>query len=303
MKWGVALNVRDGISETIRKAEIADKGGLDQVWVTDFPALRYAPTVAAAIAESTSSCRVGVGLVSPLLYSTTHIAQFMSTLIDTYGERFDLLLGPGDRLALASVGVSYTAKTMVDKTKDALDEIKQTISEAGHKSSVLLGAQGPVMIKASLKADGVLLNYSDIEMVKWALRQMEDQATDDFHLGVFPPTFVGDCQDIMRNQGISGSAAMVAIGLSSVVSEAFGIRDRIEAARKVLKKSGQIDSEVIKTLGSEVLRKFAFCGPSEQLEVYMKTLEKLSISSIVFGPPQGVRKQGVQTLASAKRGD
>lgn len=300
MRWGVALNVRDGISETLRKADVVDQGGIDQLWVTDFPAKRYAPVVAAAIAERTTSCRIGVGLVSPLLYSSTNIVQFMSTLADNYGERFDLLLGPGDRQALTSIGVSHSAKQMVDKTKRALEEIKHGLSKTGHRCSVLLGAQGPVMIKASLNADGVLLNYSDLEMVEWALSQIKEDVAEDFHLGIFPPTYVGDCQDIESNQGVSFSAAMVALGLGSAVSESFGIRDQIEAARNLLKKRGQIDLGIVKSLGNEILQRFAFCGTSEHLSDYIKTLEGLGISSIVFGPPQGIRKRGVDILVQAK---
>jgi hypothetical protein len=300
MRWGVALNVRDRIAETLRKAEVADKGGIDQVWVTDFPAIRYAPTVAAAIAERTTSCRIGVGLMSPLLYSSTHIVQIMSTLIDSFGERFDLLLGPGDRHALASVGVSYSVKSMVTKTTNALEDIKHDLSEAGYRSTILLGAQGPVMINASLKADGVLLNYSDIEMVKWALDQIKERIPDDFRLGIFPPTFVGDCKDIMNNPGISLSAAMVAIGLSSKVSESFGFRDKIETARSLMAEQGRLDLEVAKSLGSEILHRFAFCGNSDQLVSYLIALDELGISSAVFGPPQGTRKSGVDDLVSAK---
>ena len=300
MRWGVALNVRDVMSETLRKSEIADKGGLDQVWVTDFPALKYAPVVAAAIAERTKSCRIGVGLVSPLLYSSTHIVQFMSTLVDTYGTRFDLLLGPGDKLALDSIGLSYSSKSMVDKTAHALDEIKQGLTEAGHGCSVLLGAQGPSMIKTSLKADGVLLNYSDLEMAEWALDQIKNEVPSGFQLGLFPPTYVGDCQDIIANQSISYSAAMVAIGLSRVVSDSFGLLDRIQTARLLMKEHGQINMEVVNSLGREVLQRFVFCGTSEQLSSYMKALEKMGFASIVFGPPQGIRKKGVEILVKAK---
>ena len=297
MRWGVALNVRDDMSESLRKAEIADKGGLNQVWVTDYPALRYAPAVAAAIAERTKSCRIGVGLVSPLLYSSTHIVQFMSTLVDTYGTRFDLLLGPGDKLALDSIGLSYSSKSMVDKTAHALDEIKQGLTEAGHGCSVLLGAQGPSMIKTSLKADGVLLNYSDLEMAEWALDQIKNEVPSGFQLGLFPPTYVGDCQDIIANQSISYSAAMVAIGLSR---DSFGLLDRIQTARLLMKEHGQINMEVVNSLGREVLQRFVFCGTSEQLSSYMKALEKMGFASIVFGPPQGIRKKGVEILVKAK---
>ncbi|MGY5855377.1 MAG: LLM class flavin-dependent oxidoreductase [Candidatus Thorarchaeota archaeon] len=300
MRWGVALNVRENMTESLRKAEIADKGGLDQVWVTDYPALRYAPAVAAAIAERTKSCRIGVGLVSPLLYSSTHIVQFMSTLVDTYGTRFDLLLGPGDKLALDSIGLSYSSKSMVDKTAHALDEIKQGLTEAGHGCSVLLGAQGPSMIKTSLKADGVLLNYSDLEMAEWALDQIKNEVPSGFQLGLFPPTYVGDCQDIIANQSISYSAAMVAIGLSRVVSDSFGLLDRIQTARLLMKEHGQINMEVVNSLGREVLQRFVFCGTSEQLSSYMKALEKMGFASIVFGPPQGIRKKGVEILVKAK---
>ena len=300
MRWGVALNVRDVMSETLRKSEIADKGGLDQVWVTDFPALRYAPAVAAAIAERTKSCRIGVGLVSPLLYSSTHIVQFMSTLVDSYGKRFDLLLGPGDKHALDSIGVSYSSKLMVDKTTHALDEIKRGLTEAGHSCSVLLGAQGPLMIKASLKADGVLLNYSDLEMAEWALNQIKKEVPTGFQLGLFPPTYVGNCQDIVANRSIAYSSAMVAIGLSRVVSSTFGLLDRIQSARVLMKEQGQINMEVVNSLGREILQRFAFCGTSEQLGKYMKALEKMGFESVVFGPPQGIRKQGVEILVKAK---
>jgi hypothetical protein len=300
MKWGVALNVRETLSETLRKAEIADKGGIDQVWITDFPALKYAPTVAAAVAERTESCRIGVGLMSPLLYSSTHMVQLMSTLVEHYGNRFDILLGPGDRHALASVGVSHSVKMAVEKTTNALEEIKLRLSEMGHKCSVLLGAQGPVMINTSLKSDGVLLNYSDIEMVEWALELIKDKTPSGFQLGVFPPTYVGDCQDIMGNAGILLSAAMVAVGLNRSVSEHFGLYDKIEAARFQLKKKGHLNLQIAKLLGGETLRRFAFCGTEEELASYVRTLGNLGISSAVFGPPQGIRKRGVESLVRAK---
>ena len=302
MKWGVALNVREELAETLRKAEVADKGGMDQVWITDFPALKYAPVVAAAVAERTESCRIGVGLMSPLLYSSNHILQLMSTLIEHYGDRFDLLLGPGDRHALTSIGIVQSVKAAVEKTVVALEEIRLGLSEAGHKCSVLLGAQGPVMINASLKADGVLLNYSDVEMIEWALELIKGKAPSGFQLGVFPPTYVGDCQDILGNAGISLSAAMVAVSLNRRVSKHFGLFNKIDAARVQLKKQGHLDLQIAELLGSETLQRFVFCGTEEELVSYVKALGNLGISSAVFGPPQGIRKRGVESLVRAKIG-
>ena len=79
------------------------------------------------------------------------------------------------------------------------------------------------------------------QLIKYKIKE---EVAEDFHLGIFPPTFVGNCQDIEDNQRISFSAAMVAIGLSSVVSESFGIRGEIEAVRNLLKKRGKIDSGI-----------------------------------------------------------
>jgi alkanesulfonate monooxygenase SsuD/methylene tetrahydromethanopterin reductase-like flavin-dependent oxidoreductase (luciferase family) len=300
MRWGIALNVRDTISKTVEKAIIADKGGIDQIWVTDFPALRYAPTIAAAIAERTSNCRVGVGLISPLLYSSSHIIQFMTTLVESHGERFDLLLGPGDRYALEKIGIVQPPKTILESMKQSLDKIKTGLTESGHNCQVLLGAQGPKMIEVSLEADGVLLNYTDLEMAKWAANQLGDEITDRFQVGLFPPAFIGPCERIRNNPAISHSAAMVAIGLGKSVADQFELSSKLKAARSHLKKSGRINSQVISALDDDVLERFAFCGTVEQLQRYVKELDTIGYTSVVFGPPIGLSRKGVENLVIAK---
>ncbi len=300
MKWGIALNVKDTILQIIDKASIADKGGIDQVWITDFPALRYAPTVAAVIAEKTSNCRIGVGLVSPLLYSSSHIVQFMTTLIESHGDRFDLLLGPGDRFALESIGIAHTPKVIIEKNKVALKEVKNGLLKSGLDCRVLLGAQGPKMIEISLDADGVLLNYSDLEIASWAADQVRDSITEKFQLGLFPPAYIGQCERFSDNLAISYSAATVAIGLGRTVAELFDLSSSLKDARTLLKERGKIDNEVVAAVGDDVLKRFAFCGTREQLQEYTKELEKIGFTNVVFGPPIGMSKKGVENLVSAK---
>jgi len=300
MKWGIALNVKDTISQTIDKALIADEGGIDQVWITDFPALRYAPTVAAVIAEKTRNCRIGVGLVSPLLYSSSHIVQFMTTLIESHGNRFDLLLGPGDRFWLERIGIAQTPKEIVEKNKVALREVKSGLLKLGHECRVLVGAQGPKMIEISHYADGVLLNYSDLEMASWAADQLRDNIGEDFQLGLFPPAFIGPCDRFSNNLAISNSAAMVAIGLSRTVANLFDLSSSLKDARTLFKERGKIDNEVVAAISDDVLKRFAFCGTHEQLQEYTKELEKIGFTNVIFGPPIGMSKKGVENLISAK---
>ncbi len=80
MEWGIAINLREHVSEIIEKAVVADKGGIDTVWLTDYPATRFSPILSSMIAKNTKNCRIGVGLLSPLIYSSSHILQIMTTL-------------------------------------------------------------------------------------------------------------------------------------------------------------------------------------------------------------------------------
>ncbi|MFW9768960.1 MAG: LLM class flavin-dependent oxidoreductase [Candidatus Thorarchaeota archaeon] len=300
MKWGIALNVRDTISKTVDKSIIADRGGMDQIWVTDFPALRYAPTVATAVAEKTTDCRIGVGLMSPLLYSSSHIVQFMTTLIKSHGERFDLLVGPGDRHALESVGVVVSPKAILERMKKALSEIKSGLTEANLDTRVLVGAQGPKMIEISRGVDGVLLNYSDLEMAKWAMNQLSDNISKRFQVGIFPPAYIGPCDNFITNTAISYSAAMVALGLGKTVTNLFGVDYELKNARKLLKIHGGINDEVVRSIGDRILKRFAFCGSPKQLYRYIKELEEIGYTNVVLGPPVGMSKKSIENLISVK---
>ncbi|MFX1484433.1 MAG: LLM class flavin-dependent oxidoreductase [Promethearchaeota archaeon] len=300
MKWGIALNVRDTVSKTVDKAIIADKGGIEQVWITDFPAIHYAPSVAAAVAERTNKARIGVGLVSPLLYTSAHIIQFMTTLIESHGNRFDLLLGPGDRLALQRIGITSISKTVVEKNRTTLREVKRALVETSPECRVLLGAQGPKMIEISCDADGVLLNYSDLEMAKWAVDQIGDKISGAFDVGLFPPAFIGTCKSFSGNLAISFSAAMVALGLGESVADLFNLSSSLKDARTLLRKRGKIDNDVVAALGNDLLKRFAFCGTQKQLCEYVKDLEKIGYTSVVFGPPVGISRKSVEELVAAK---
>ncbi len=185
MEWGIAINLRELVSEIVEKAVAADQGGIDTIWVTDFPATRLSPVLASTIAQNTKNCRIGVGLLSPLIYSPAHILQMMTTLIEMHGERFDLLLGPGDRPKLRDIGVEYgDISTLVERMRDSVTTVREGLKEYD-ATRVFLGAQGQKMIEASTCSNGVLLNYSDSEMIQWAITTL-GKRPQSFKIGVFP---------------------------------------------------------------------------------------------------------------------
>jgi alkanesulfonate monooxygenase SsuD/methylene tetrahydromethanopterin reductase-like flavin-dependent oxidoreductase (luciferase family) len=301
MHWGLAVNVYDTVQRIVEKCVIADQGGIDWLWVTDFPAVRHAPSLAAVVAENVEKSRIGVGLVSPLLYGSERIVQFMSTLIDNYGERFDLMIGPGDRTQLSGIGVEYgNMSTLVTRLVSDVTKIKDELDERGYDGvHVWLGAQGPKMIAASINADGVLLNYTDPDMLRWALSVLGD-IPKGFQVGAFPPSFIAENPDCGKELGLRKSAATVAMGLGRSVALEFGLMDTLSAARSSLRQKQSIDQNVVDAIDEATLKRFALCTTPEGACDYVKTLERIGLNMVTFGPPQGTSRELVKNLVETK---
>lgn len=298
MEWGIAINLREPVSESVEKAKIADHGGIETIWITDFPATRLSPVLASIIAENTENSRIGIGLLSPLLYSSSHILQMMITLIETYGERFDLLIGPGDRIKLGEVGVSYgKMSTLVARMSDAASSIRRRLSEY-KECRVLVGAQGQKMIEASTSSDGVLLNYSDSEMIQWAISLLNKKPIG-FSIGVFPPSLIGFSKSCDEQMGIKTSAAIVALGLNHSIMERFGLKKSLYPAIEMMKKQGLTD-DIIKEIDSNILNRFSLCGNIESNIERLKDYQRIGVDMVVFGPPQGASLKGVERIVEAK---
>ena len=106
MQWGLGVNVMQSVDDTMETCIVADKDGMDKLWVIDFPSQRHAFVLSARIAIETKA-RIGIGLISPLLYRPNQIVQAIETLVNNFGERFELLIGVGDKQQLSKIGVEY----------------------------------------------------------------------------------------------------------------------------------------------------------------------------------------------------
>lgn len=299
MQWGLAVNVWGNAHTVVEKCILADQGGFDIIWITDFPAVRFAPVMAAAVAENTSS-RIGVGLVSPFLYKPQQIVQFMSTLISTYGDRFSLLLGPGDRLRLENVGSSYgEVSSLIARFVRWTKDIKDGLLHVNHNCPVWIGAQGPKMIAASGVADGVLLNYSDPEMIQWGINLVKERPKN-FLFGAFPPSILQDQPDDPLSRELRFSAAIVALGLSKSGATKFELLDSLATARVIMLEKGVIDNDVVDAIPDDVLRRFGLAATETGFCEYVKSLKRVGIDLVTFGPPIGMKKKAIQKIAKIK---
>jgi alkanesulfonate monooxygenase SsuD/methylene tetrahydromethanopterin reductase-like flavin-dependent oxidoreductase (luciferase family) len=299
MEWGVAINLRESVSEIIERAVAADQGGIHTIWLTDFPATRFSPALAAVVAESTTNSRIGVGLLSPLIYSPPHIVQMMTTLIETYGDRFDLLLGPGDRTKLEEIGISYgQISTIVDRMIDAFTSIREGLSD-NKNCRIFVGAQGSKMVEAATCVDGVLLNYSDPEMIQWAISILEERP-DNFMIGIFPPSLIGTSKKCEETTSIKTSAAVVALGVNRSTLKKFGLLKELTPARDMVKKEG-LTEKVVDMIDQKILDRFSFCGSNEEIVDRLVDYQRLGVDIVVYGPPQGATLRGINSLVKVKK--
>jgi len=299
IQWGIAINLRDSAPEIVEKAIVADSGGMDSIWITDYPAVRLSPILASVIAQRTKRCRIGVGLLSPLVYPPKQIVQYMCTLIKHHGNRFDLMIGPGDKARLADIGVKYgEGSTIASRMAEAIGRIRDGLADyAGCR--IFLGAQGVKMIEISRNSDGVLLNYSDPEMIRWATETLGD-IPDAFEIGVFPPTLIGKSEDCNEKPNIRTSAGIVALGMSQSMKKRFGLNEALGPALSLLRKSGKIDEHVINLIDQNILDRFCVCETLEGICNRVQQFKNLRVTLIVFGPPQGATLDGVKQLILAK---
>lgn len=298
MEWGIAINLREHVSEIVEKAVVADKGGIHTIWLTDFPATRFSPALAAIVAKNTTYSRIGVGLLSPFIYSPSHIVQMVATLIDTYGPRFDLLLGPGDRSRLGEIGIRYgDATTLVERMTESMNIIRKGLSQY-KDCRIFLGAQGPKMIAASTCLDGILLNYSDPEMIQWAISKIE-RRQENFMIGVFPPSLIGSSKLCEDNMSIKTSAAVVALGTSRSILKRYGLQDDLQSVIDKMRKIG-LTNEIVESIDQEILDRFCLCGNIETGNRRLKEYEDIGVAAVVFGPPQGATLKGVERIVEAK---
>ncbi|MEM4245845.1 MAG: LLM class flavin-dependent oxidoreductase [Candidatus Bathyarchaeia archaeon] len=276
LKLSLGLNVRDTPGQLVRKGRLAEEVGLDGVWVSDLPSERYAPAMAAVLAGETEKVRIGVGPLSPILHPVEHIAKSIRTLIDLFGDRFDLLIAAGDRERLKAVGVEYPP-SLPSRMVRALRQIRSRLGRYNTVCRILLGAQGPQMLKASRKFDGVLINFSDTEMLRWAIEKARPSSRS-FEVGIFAPAYIHSRLNPRIREMALSAATIVAAGAPPAVARRF----------RLFPSSG------------DIVTRFCIIKKVEEFRRYLSELEGLGIEQAVLSFPQGYSVRTIRDLAGVK---
>jgi hypothetical protein len=185
----------------------------------------------------------------------------------------------------------------VKRLRDSVAMIRDGLAKY-NDVRILLGAQGPKMIGASSCSDGVLLNYSDSEMIRWAISFLKEKPPG-FKIGVFPPALIGNLEECEKHMGIKTSAAVVAMGLSSSIKRKFGLTEELQPAINRLKESG-LNNDVVEMIDQKILDRFCLCGNIQYNTSQLAKYHELEVDMVVYGPPQGASINGVRRLVEAR---
>jgi 5,10-methylenetetrahydromethanopterin reductase len=287
MEVGINLNGDLPLRGVMERAEIAEESGFASLWIGESPSFYHPFPLLAASSEATAHIPIGSGILSPLSNRCFHIRRAFETLKEVYGDRYLVALAPGDRYALASIGVEK-------RRIEAIVDCHHRLREWGvGKGRLFIGAAGPRMIQvASSLADGVLLNYVDPDFLRWALRRFE-KATPAAAYG--PALLLPD----EENRGaIRTAAAIVAAGLPPPLQEEFDLTEVVREVRALLRKGRYRELKAHEPL---LLERFTLTGTGEEMQDRIEEIRALGIHQTIFGSPASRNPASIRKLGALFR--
>jgi 5,10-methylenetetrahydromethanopterin reductase len=289
MNLDVGINFNGDLSfEKIRDgARISEKLGYSNIWVGESIEFNHPLPIITAIAVATENIRVGSGIISYFFNRSLHIQKAFETLVEAFGNRFAIALAPGDLNSLQNSGI-HVSKPL-KKLEQTIAELRA--SEALEGTPICVGASGPRMIEVGSRlADGVLLNYAHPEYVEWAL----DHLAKETYVGVYAPSLL--TPDSMNEKTALIAASFVAAGSNKAFQEEFGLADRVEEIRRILRER-RFDK--LSESREFLFERFLISGDDRKILEQLNEFEKMGIDQVILGSPFCYNQEAVEAIGRA----
>lgn len=214
------------VDELVQAVVMADRAGVDEVWIADEGVMRDPLVVLAAAATLTTHILLGIGITTPVLRHPGALGASLASLDELSGGRAMLGLGVGGDLTLRPFGLS--AERPVALMRDAVRVARAVIerqSTQGYEVPthampartvpIHIGSRGEQINRlASREADGVFLSgltLSDVEApVSWA------RSSRQIHIGLYSSVRFR-MHTVDDATSLSGSPSEVAAGLQRLI--------------------------------------------------------------------------------------
>lgn len=294
MIFGLALNVGEGLDEARKIASLTVGSKITRVWVSYSLRGRDPFEAASNIAETNNELRIGIGALSPYIYTVDEIKNRMLGLVERYGERFDLCLGLGDKRVLEDLGHRISHSAFLTLLLSALRSLERDLSQRGVK--IWLGAQGSRTLSLAAHFDGVLLNHCSPEAVKWALEKM-GPAKGCKKIGVSAPSYIYKDFDVNLFSCVRRAALKILLGATRKLVRELNLEAEYHRARNYFKSLPQEGKED-EAASDDLVKSLTITMPVSELSNYITSLRELGVTEVVFGYPLSISTTHLEILKS-----
>jgi 5,10-methylenetetrahydromethanopterin reductase len=291
--FSIELVPKDPLWKLAIASTIIQKAGFDGIWVSEHFFNRNSLVSLSTIALHTKKVIVGPAVLNPYTMHPLLIAQAAASLWELAPHRVRVAVGAGDGLALSKLGIRRVRP--VETVMKAVADIKNALSAEGVLKTyntgdikVFVGATGPRMLEASTSvADGVLVNWSDREMLEKAITMIKGKAPEKFWKAAYLITSVHEDAAKARKTAIP-FAAYLMVGASPQYLSKIGVDEGFRLKVEELLDKGDWES-LYRISDGEWVDRFCVWGEPSKLAELVEDLVEKGYDEVVFAGPLGPR--------------
>ena len=305
MKFSIRLNNDLQVDEYIAMAQVAERAGFDQFWVSHDLFWRSSAVILTAVALATEKIELGTCILNPYTQHPSEIAMLAASLDEVSGGRFNLGISAGAEEFMRWVGIEYDKPWTT--TRDAIKAINAVMAGEQAESwkpeahlrfgarkhvPVYLGATSPRMLGlAGELADGVLPllfppeHYATVQPLVAAGAERAGRSMDQMDLAACVWCSISDdrsaAEEVLRDK-----IAYYIHALSGYLRERLGL-DEAELAAIEHAMMTERDAAKARLLVTPEMLRIGIVGTPAELIERLEGLVAMGVQHLSFGPPLG----------------
>ena len=300
------------VKQVVNFCKLAESKDIDFAWITNHYNNRHCYAVLAAVAQATTTLKMGPGIMNSFTDTPAAMASFMCTLNEISDGRAVLGIGPGDLSTLPKIAIQ--PEKPVARLEEAVVQFRklvagEQVNKAGLKYfdydgakltgvtlpgkkgiPVYIGAQGPKVLELAGKVgDGALINASnpkDFQVAIPIIKKAADAAgKKSFDVGAYTAMSIDRSEKKARNAA-KIVAAFIAAGSPEALLQRHGLD--LNNVAKIKAALGKFDFKSVGELvGDKEIDAFTIAGTPEMVKAKCEDLTKAGVTQIIFGSPLG----------------
>ncbi|MFA5254853.1 MAG: 5,10-methylenetetrahydromethanopterin reductase [Methanoregula sp.] len=301
------------VKQVVNFCKLAESKDIDFAWITNHYNNRHCYAVLAAVAQATTTIKMGPGIMNSFTDTPAAMASFFCTLNEISDGRATLGIGPGDLSTLPKIAIH--GDKPVAHLEEAVIQIRklcagEQVGKAGLKYfdydgakltgvtlpnkktgvPIYIGAQGPKVLELAGKiGDGALINASNPKDFQVAIpiiqKACDSVGKKKFDIGAYTAMSIDKNEKKARNAA-KIVAAFIAAGSPEALLQRHGLD--LDNVAKIKAALGKFDFKSVGELvGDKEIDAFTIAGTPEMVKAKCDDLTKAGVTQIIFGSPLG----------------